>query len=444
MFRKTLLLLHATCRPCLMNDKGRYHSFSRIRLWRSHMLTRHKRWLLTLFRQIQELRDAPLEKRLLALEIQEQLLYSIGRAERLIRQIRKENTNLKKALAQRGTPKEIAQKIKSKNLLGSERIEDQKTLISILRSVGDSIAFIYGDRWDLKQMVQKEESGFLTGKKGARLERAILRKAFEVGATVVLNDLTHTLRHGDIAVFRPDLWPEGGSPFLLIEAKSGRGGDAARTARQMAASKEMFNYLSTDKKEVESGLWRRISVNQEPQYHFSEATRMMRQLPPAGWLVEEIESGLHYALIDCAHEEPPLDAIFGKVVRQGKSFMLSVNDMKKHTLAYYPFPLSIADPEMLFRFYNGEFVMWVIVDLGRVNEALVRHSIKVTPRDDDEFPWEISPTAEDAGRDTPISYVGYHPIGRLAAEFLRLDWLLENMVAGPAQDAIAQYLGNES
>jgi hypothetical protein len=118
----------------------------------------------------------------------------------------------------------------------------------VLRSIGGSIVFIYGDRWDLKQMMQKEDSGFFTGKRGTRLERGILRKAFEIGATVVLNDLTHTLRHGDVAVFRPDLWPEGGSPFLLIEAKSGRGGDDGRTARQTAPAKESFSYLSTDRK----------------------------------------------------------------------------------------------------------------------------------------------------------------------------------------------------
>jgi hypothetical protein len=70
-------------------------------------------------------------------------------------------------------------------------------VISVLRSIGDAIAFIYGNRWDIKQMVMKEESGFITGKRGTRLERKILRKAFEIGATVVMNDLTHTLRHGD-------------------------------------------------------------------------------------------------------------------------------------------------------------------------------------------------------------------------------------------------------
>src|ERR1700688_1509678 len=140
------------------------------------MLKRHKKWLFTLFQQVNELRADPLDKRLLALEIQEQLLQRIRRAERLMRQIRSENKLIKRTLAQRDTQRDVARKAKARHLAGEERIEQQRTLISILRSVGDSIAFIYGDRWDLKQMALKEESGFITGKRGTRLERKILRK----------------------------------------------------------------------------------------------------------------------------------------------------------------------------------------------------------------------------------------------------------------------------
>jgi hypothetical protein len=381
---------------------------------------------------------------MLALEIQEQLLYRIGRAEQLIRKIRKENKDIKRSLSQPGTPREAARKAKARNEAGDTRIEQQQTLILVLRSIGDSIAFIYGDRWDLKQMVQKEDSGFLSGKRGARMERSILRKAFGIGATVVLNDLTHTLRHGDLAVFRPDLWPDGGSPCFLIEVKSGRGGDAARASRQKTAANKVSDYLFTDKRESENGLWQRISVKEEPQYHFADATRLMCRLPHAGWLVEEVEPGLHYALIDCAHDEISYETIFGEIFSRGKPFMLSVNEMKQQTLAYWPFPLSIDDPEALFRFYNGDFVMFVIVDLEKAGERLSRHSLQLASSGYDDFPWRVSPIGEDSPTKEDISYLGHHPIGRLAAEFLRLDWLLDKIVAGPSREAIAQYLKGQS
>jgi hypothetical protein len=406
------------------------------------MVMRHKKWLLALFHQVNELRADPVNKRLLALEIQEQLLQRIGRAERLIRQLRRENKLIKKALAQRGMQRDVAHGAKARHLAGEERIEHQRTLISILRSVGDSIAFIYGDRWDLKQVALKQDSGFITGKRGTRLERKILRKSFEAGATVVMNDLTHSLRHGDITAFRPDLWPEGGSPFLLIEAKSGRGGDGARKSRQMAAARQVFDYLKTDKREADGGVWQRVSVNEHPQYHFEQATRMMTTLPHAGWLMEEVEPGLHYVLIDCARETGEYDSIFGHLLSRSRPFMISVNDMKEQCLAYYPFPLCIHNPDALFRFYNGEFVMFVIVDLERVNEVLIPYSIRVTLSGNDEYPWLVSSTATDTVPELSTSYVGFHPIGRLAAEFLRLDWLLKNMVVGPAEYAMTKYLNN--
>jgi hypothetical protein len=255
-----------------------------------------------------------------------------------------------------------------------------------------------------------------------------------------MNDLTHTLRHGDITLFRPDLWPEGGSPFVLIEAKSGRGGNRARKSRQEAAAKQVFDYLTTDKREADGGIWQRVSVNEHPLYHFEEAKRMMTTLPHTGWVIEEVEPGLHYVLIDCACETGEYDSIFGELFSRSRPFMISVNDMKEQTLAYYPFPLSIHNPEALFRFYNGEFVMFVIVDLERVNEVLIPNSISVTLSGNDEYPWMVSSTTTDAGPEPSTSYVGFHPIGRLAAEFLRLDWLLRNMVTGALLDAATNYL----
>jgi hypothetical protein len=405
------------------------------------MFTRQKKWLLALFRKVFELRADPLNKRMLALAIQEELLQRIGRAERMVRQIRAKNKLIKKTLAQGGTSRDAARRAKARHVAGEERIEQQRTVISVLRSIGDAVAFIYGDRWDLKQMVMKEESGFITGKRGTRLERKILRKAFEIGATVVMNDLTHTLRHGDITAFRPDLWPDGGSPFLLIEAKSGGAGGHRRTARQLGAVKQVFDYLSTDKREAEGGVWQRVSLIEAPQYHFEKATRMMTTLTHGGWLLEQVEPGLHYLLIDSAYPAGNYDPIFRELLASGPHFsVLSVNDMKKRQLGYYPFPLCIQDPEALFRFYNGEFVMFVFVDIDYVNLTLAAKGLRVELKPNGEYPWQVLSSArKDSAAESGESHVGFHPIGRLAAEFMRLDWFLENIVAGPALGAFEKY-----
>ena len=140
------------------------------------MLARYKRWLVPLFQQVHALQAAPLAGRLLALEIQESLLHRMSRAEWLFRRIRNDNKTLKKELTRRDSTREVSRKIKARYASNNERMEEQKSLLLVLRSIGDCIAFIYGDRWDLKQMVLKEEPGFLTGKSGTRLERKILRE----------------------------------------------------------------------------------------------------------------------------------------------------------------------------------------------------------------------------------------------------------------------------
>ena len=408
------------------------------------MLARYKRWLVPLFQQVHALQAAPLDRRLLALEIQESLLYRMSRAEWLLRRIRNDNKALKKELTRRDLTREVSRKIKARYASNNERMEEQKGLLVVLRSIGDCIAFIYGDRWDLKQMVLKGEPGFLTGKSGTRLERKILREAFAAGATVVMNDLTHTLRFGDITLFRPDLWPDGGSPFVWIEVKSGRGGDASRMLRQKAASEHIRNYLATDRREADGGLYQRVELLNEPVYHFEVATRLMSTLPRAGWLLEELEPGLHYVLIDGERKQEGYEEIFGSVLKQSRSFLLNVNEMKRVQRGYYPFPLSISDPEALYRFLNGEFVMFVAVDLDQVNRQLSGRSATVSASDLEGYPWKVSLDGPDIPVELRESFVGLHPIGRLAAEFISLTWLVENLVSSPVQSAIEDYLARSS
>jgi len=392
------------------------------------MLSRHRRALISLFQRIHDLEADRYGKRLLALEIQEELLVRITRAESAVRRWREANTAVKRQLASPGKSRDEARKLKEQHAAGEERIRQQKELLSVLRSIGDAVAFIYGDRWELKQLVWHPEPGFITGKRGTRLERGILRAAFAHGAIAVMNDLTHTLRHGDITIFNED------GTFALMEAKSGRGGNHSRSARQLAAIDKIGAYLTTDVREVEGGTWRRVEAAEHPVHHFEAMTRLARNLPPGGWLVEEVEPGLHYAIIDTAggneRVEPMLQQALG-----GRTaiFALPVNEMKQARLAYYPFPLCLRDTEVLFRFYNGDFVAFVFVELNRVNEALARHGLSVQASGDDEFPWQI---LDGTQGEHGVHYLGYHPLGRLAAEFLRLDWLLNNIVVNGAGETM--------
>jgi hypothetical protein len=399
------------------------------------VLSRQKVRLTALFQKVHELQGEPITRRLLALEIQEELLLYMGRAERDLRRAKASGKSIKAKLSRPGNQRTEAVRLKELYVSVERRVERQKELISVLRAVGDAVAFIYGDRWDLKEMVLKEAPGFLSGKRGTRLERKILRTAFEMGATAVMNDLTHTLRHGDISIFRPDLWEPGESKFMVLEAKSGRGGSKERRDRQVNAIKRTFNYLNTDKRETEVGTWVRQSFKDAPKHHFEAATILAARISRLGWAVEEVEEGLHYLLVDCSRNNYSLPDIFEKhLLAEGRQLMaLNVNAVKKMHLGYYPFPLCFRDADVLYRFYNGDFVMFVFVDISQVNRLLQCHGLSVQLTGDDDYPWQAFPVAPDKTCQDYDFYIGFHPIGRLAAEFLRLDWLVSNIVATPSR-----------
>lgn len=398
------------------------------------MLQRYKKILVALFNQVKELQSSPVRNRLLALEIQEQLLICIGNTERIIRKTRTQIKLLKNSLSKRNNNKESSRSIKEKIKKESEKINRQKLLAWILRSIGDSIAFIYGDRWDLKNYFQKHDAGFITGKKGTRLERAILRQAYVSGATVVMNDLTNTLRHGDIALFRPDLWPDGDSPCLLFELKSGRGGNKERLERQKNAIKEIFSYLTTDVKETAEGNWVRVSAKEKPKHHFAALEKLGNSLVVGGWLFEEVEPGLYYLIIHTQFNQNISELLSSLFIDVKTLFALSVYALKEQTFGYYPFPLCFNNPDLLYKFYNGEFVMFVFVDIDKVNKFLQPQKIGLALSN---MPGRslkiISGDKSDSNLEDLASFVGDHMVGRLAGEFLRLDWIIENVIAQPTE-----------
>ena len=389
------------------------------------MLDRYNNCLISLFKRVHELKSDRVGKRLLALEIQEELIVRIGRAESRIRKARNANNYIKFTLSQRGNTREFSSKLKSMYQQGMNYINKQRILITTLRSVGDALAFIYRDRHELKQFVRTEDAGFITGKRGARLERAILRLAFKYGATVVMNDLTNTLRHGDITIFGPDLWPDGDSSVRLIEAKSGQGGNKQRAERQQQAVKEIMTYIHTDQKETEKGLHVRIEARERSEHHFDAITRLLKNLPAKGWDSAEVEPGLRYVVIGCNAGDAILQAF--EFVKGGARdwLIIDANSFKKALLGYYPFPLCIRDAECLFSFYNGNFVINVAVDITHINQVIADHNIRVELIDD---AWKIIFLEVD--KDWGERYVMPRAVGRFAGEFLSLSWFIDNILLG--------------
>jgi hypothetical protein len=106
----------------------------------------------------------------------------------------------------------------------------------------------------------------------------------------------------------------------------------------------------------------------------------------------------------------------------GESFVIFVNNFKECEQAYYPFILSLDDPESIVRFYDGNISLIVIVDSEVVADRLRSEEIDFRVRSDDEWPWEVKQHSEEG-----LSRFSWHFIGRLGAEFLSLSWIVNEM-----------------
>jgi len=135
--------------------------------------------------------------------------------------------------------------------------------------------------------------------------------------------------------------PEGESPYLLIEVKMGSGGNQGRAARQKVVMKQIAEYLSNDTREVEGYLCQRVSVTQFPEYPGDTFTKLATALPRGGRIIEEVERGLYYILLD-ACKTHNYDEVFGPLLdKHGPMMLLRVNDMQRQYCGYSPFPLDV-------------------------------------------------------------------------------------------------------
>jgi hypothetical protein len=297
-----------------------------------------------------------------------------------------------------------------------------QTLLSVFRDVGDGIAFIYLDKWDIKPLcLLKENAGFISGKRGLRLELQIFRDSKRLNLPCIFNDITNSLRYGDITL-------AGGGLPRIIEVKSGRQRKRdARADRQVERGNRILKYLRDDQGEGVYPGYANITLHRrelfyEEKHHQQEVTNLLADaLVSKKSLTRTIEKGLHY------HIAVPGDAGIGNRDQLPKGSKMScwyVTSEEYSNMAYYPFTLSIAHPESLFEFYDGKCLVVVFIDFTVIEEELAKAGATLEVRNDGEGDF-LTLNNRDSGLRVNVSR---HFIGRLAGEFLSLEWMLRHWV----------------
>lgn len=335
-----------------------------------NMFERHKNSLIQCFELLQKIKANPSEKRESVLELQQLILKRIIGCENRIKKFKEEHNNLKRQLAKKDIQFSKANSliIKSRIKRISIEIATNHKLIWIYREVGDGIAFIYIDGFDLKPLAFKQSPGFISGKKGTRLERKVLRNTKVKSEYVLLmNDLTNCLRYGDFTLATNQ------TIVKILELKSGKKRKiiSEHDHRQLLNANKMLAFLHSneiDELYGKKGKVIRGDAHKEIVRNTGIINSLIDDSKNKGCAFIVPESGLLYIVA----KDLNFENAFKSVNRNDEWMFDFINEYKFKNTGHYPFTLLIENPENLFDFYNGNFHIIVGMNFSFLKTELAK------------------------------------------------------------------------
>lgn len=340
--------------------------------------------------------------------LQRLLVKEITRAERKIRRIK---SILRLTAEHDGSDRSISL---------MTQVEAYRHLTYIWRSFGDAVAFLFMDKFALRQAFYnthntnaKQDAGFLSGKAGFVGEWEEVEKWLRQGIPALLADLTNTIRHGDVCLM------VGPDP-VLIEVKLGELDTRGRQQRD--SIRQLMEFFENDEIPNLRGLgkiYRTAHHSPELCYaHVMEDTIIAAARTGAAF--KSPERGLWYVAI--ADGAVDLKAtIHGFSL--GHPIVYPLNEVKTNRswAPYSPLILSIRDRESSYRFMWGDIIVFVIYDLDELVAAAASRGLKTTlfSREEDSVFELIEPIT---GKNIRLAWQLFD---RLALEFTSPGWLLE-------------------
>src|SRR5260370_29607867 len=113
---------------------------------------------------------------------------------------------------------------------------------------------------------------------------------------------------------------------------------------------------------------------------------------------------------------------------KSKPCLCIVNMLKRENTAYYPFTLSIANPNRLYQFYNGDFVIAIAVETDYVAKFFKSRGFNTTILNQEPWFFMIAKD-QPLGLEVSSLKISNHMWGRLFAAFVVLEWLLTEIAA---------------
>ena len=217
-------------------------------------------------------------------------------------------------------------------------------------------------------------------------------------------------------------------PPAIIEVKSSEQ-QTKRVERQQSEITRLADYLRTDRTTIRDYEVTRRESTIEYIAHCSELNKLLQEATTTGFGFSEVERGLYY-YVEMQEKKARFQSIIGSLPHP--PIVCFLNMFRQSNIGYYPFTLSIEDPETVFKFYDGQSRIFVLIDPDVIRSKIQAHGLTVEFEEDDE--WFLSITAgpnDNSSRNQlGAMKVGRHFFNRIPFEFISLDWLIEETIDG--------------
>lgn len=257
--------------------------------------------------------------------------------------------------------------------------------IKRLREIGDSLAFTYFNKHDLKPLCWKQTAGFIGGKEGLKKELYELKSIFESGRFAILNDITNSLRYGDITIEKE------GKPYLLeIKSSGNRNNRIIRQEKGLEEKMEVIQNDYIENFEETNQTFKRVHTNKQEINYKEDLQLLINEAFLKGKIIKEMEEGLTYAIYYKLEDFDDFKELCHNI-KEPKVFY--INQMKHINENYTPFPIIFKDEKSLMEFYNGNLIILVVIDLEILRNKLKQKGYIFNHNENGEFislEWFIS------------------------------------------------------
>lgn len=386
------------------------------------MLGYYRNAIIGLLQLIQKSQNSIFDDTLVWKNVQEKLIKRISRCEDKIRNLKKryKEINIIRKNPNNKISKEESILLKRELSRIDYLLGEYHFLIRIFKDIGNSIAFTFIHKYDIKPQNFKESSGFITQKDGFIKEKKVFRKIFKKGGIAILNDLTSSLKYCDITLITED-------GYVPIEIKSSKNNNNKRVLRQKSNAEKIFKYLTEDKIEELYDIkttMHRISLKTNEENYIKDINLLIEESKENGVASKLVEEGVLYFV---AHSDPNNFEILSKqlqVNKLDKPVAFIVNHMKLNELGYYPFSLSISNPENYFDFIAGNFVIAICIDYDVIQKIATENKFVFRETNDCDMPFEFKVDKEVKNPTVESILISNHLFTRVFTEFTSLNWLI--------------------